>query len=138
VPHIRLTAVFLTLSILTLPIWGPASIAAAEDVYNLTGLPAYPNLKRAKMDGVERTDTLGHWCTRFAAETFDRLDLVEAWYRKALVNASETDLTKDQRYKDYFKLSGIKLALGIDYVTVYTTADQSTTSIELFRCSAHQ
>jgi hypothetical protein len=126
-------AVLLTLSIL-----GIASIAAAEDVYNLTGLPTYPNLKRAKMDDAAKTDTLGHWCTRFAAETFDRLDLVEAWYRKALVNASETDLTNDQRYKNYFKLSGIKLALGIDYVTVYTTADQSTTSIELFRCSPHE
>jgi hypothetical protein len=133
VPHIRLMAVLLTLSIL-----GIASIAAAEDVYNLTGLPTYPNLKRAKMDDAAKTDTLGHWCTRFAAETFDRLDLVEAWYRKALVNASETDLTNDQRYKNYFKLSGIKLALGIDYVTVYTTADQSTTSIELFRCSPHE
>jgi hypothetical protein len=112
------------------------STVSAEDVYNVTGLPAYPNLSRAKMDAVARTDTLGHWCTRFAAETFDRLDVVETWYRKALVNASETDLNNDERYKGYPKLSGIKLALGIDYVTVYTIANQSTTTIELFRCSA--
>jgi hypothetical protein len=127
---IRLAAAFLACSML-----GAASLGFAEDVYNLTGLPAYPNLNRAKMDAVAKTDTLGRWCTRFAGETFDRLDVVEAWYRKALVSASETDLNNDENYKNYFKLSGIKLALGIDYVTVYRTANQSTTSIELFRCS---
>ena len=113
-----------------------AAIAPAQPVYNLTGLPLYPNLSRAKMDGVARTDALGHWCNRFAAETFDRNDVVQDWYRKALVNASETDLNNDERYKSLVKLSGIKLALGIDYVTVYRTANQTTTSIELFRCSA--
>jgi hypothetical protein len=112
-----------------------AAISPAQSVYNLTGLPLYPNLSRAKMDGVARTDALGHWCNRFAAETFDRLDVVQDWYRKSLVNASETDLSNDERYKGFVKLSGIKLALGIDYVTVYRTANQTTTLIELFRCS---
>jgi hypothetical protein len=88
------------------------------------------------MDAVARTDKMGHWCTRFAAGTSDPLDVVEAWYRKALVNASETDLNNDERYRDYFQLNGIKLALGIDYVTVFRTGDRSSTSIELFRCSA--
>lgn len=111
-----------------------ASMASAESVYNLTGLPAYPNLHTAKMDTVARTDTLGHWCNRFAGATFDSLEIVEAWYRKVLINASETDLTNDDRYKN-FNLSGIKLALGVDYVTVFKTANQSSTSIELFRCS---
>ena len=110
--------------------------AAAADVYNITGLPLYPNLSRAKMDGVAKTDALGHWCIRLAADTADRLDVVEAWYRKALVGANETDLNHDERYKNYLKLNGIKLAQGIDSVTVYTTANQSNTSIELFRCSA--
>jgi hypothetical protein len=112
-----------------------AAIASAQPVYNLTGLPLYPNLSRAKMDGVARTDALGHWCNRLAAETFDRLDVVQDWYRKALVNASETDLNNDERYKSLIKLSGIKLALGIDYITIYRTANQTTTSIELYRCS---
>jgi hypothetical protein len=113
-----------------------AAIAPAQSVHNLTGLPLYPNLSRAKMDAVARTDVLGHWCNRFAAETFDRLDVVQDWYRKALVHASETDLNNDERYKSFIKLSGIKFALGIDYVTVYTSANQATTLIELFRCSS--
>jgi hypothetical protein len=60
---------------------------------------------------------------------------VEDWYRKALVNPSETNLHNDERYRDYVNLVGIKLAVGIDYVTVFRTGTQSTTSIELFRCS---
>jgi hypothetical protein len=112
-----------------------ASIGSAEDAYNSTGLPLYPNLRRAEMDNVARTDTLGHWCIRLAAESFDSLDVVEDWYRKALTGASETDLNHDDRYRNYPHLSGIKLGLGIDSVTVFRAANQSTTSIELFRCS---
>jgi hypothetical protein len=113
-----------------------APLAMPEGVQNLTGLPVYPNLSAAAMDRVARTDTLGHWCSRFSAETSYPLDRVEAWYRKALIRASETDLTHDQTYKNYTHLSGIKLALGLDYVTVFKVANQAATSIELFRCSA--
>jgi hypothetical protein len=112
-----------------------APVARAQDAYNLTGLPLYPNLTSVQMDRLTKTDAVGHWCMRFAAETFDSLELVEDWYRKALPGASETDLNHDERYKGYFKLSGIKLGIGIDSVTVFRTADQSHTSIELFRCS---
>jgi len=105
-------------------------------VYNLTGLPVYPNLRSAKMDNVVKTDAVGHWCARFSAETFDRLEVVEDWYRKALVSASETDLNHDERYRNLVNLVGIKLAVGIDSVTVYRSANHSTTSIELFRCSS--
>jgi hypothetical protein len=112
-----------------------SALAAGADVYNSTGLPLYPNLSRAKMDGVAKTDALGHWCIRLAADTTDRLEVVEAWYRKALVGANETDLNHDERYRNYINLNGIKLAQGIDSVTVYTTANRSSTSIELFRCS---
>jgi len=122
-------------ALLTVALFAAASIAPAGDVYNLTGLPAYPHLTGAKMDNVARTDALGHRCTRFAGETSDSLEIVEAWYRQALVGASETDLNHDERYKIYDRLSGIKLAVGVDSVTVYKTANQSTTSIELFRCS---
>jgi hypothetical protein len=109
--------------------------ASAEDVRNLTGLPAYPNLSSAVMDGVFRTDTLGHWCMRFWASASDSLSAVEAWYRRSLIGASEIDLAKDTTYKNYVGLAGIKLAMGIDYVVVYKTAGQAPTSIDLYRCS---
>jgi hypothetical protein len=109
--------------------------ALAREVYNLTGLPVYPYLTTADMDDVARTDTMGHWCTRFTAEASAPLEVVEDWYRKALVNASETNLRNDQRYRDYSNLTGIKLAVGVDYVTVFRTGNQPTTSIELFKCS---
>ena len=119
----------LTLRLLTL-----APPAASEEVYNVTGLPAYPHLNKAVMDSVARTDGLGHWCTHLAAETSDPLEIVEAWYRKVLVGASETDASHDEAYKNV-KLSGIELALGIDHVAVYKVVNQASTSIELVRCS---
>lgn len=110
--------------------------AAAYEVQNTTGLPVFPSLNRAAMDTVSKTDTLGHWCSRFAAQSSYPLDKVQAWYRKALPLASETNLADDSTYKNYPGLTGIKLALGIDYVTVYRVAGQTNTSIELFKCSA--
>jgi hypothetical protein len=87
------------------------------------------------MDGVFRTDTLGHWCMRFWASASDSLPVVEAWYRKILIGASEIDLSKDTTYKNFAGLAGIKLAQGIDYVIVYKTTGQAPTSIDLYRCS---
>jgi hypothetical protein len=112
-----------------------APSATADDVRNLTGLPAYPRLSSAVMDGVFRTDTLGHWCMRFWASAGDSLGAVEAWYRKSLVGASEIDLAHDKTYKVYAGLAGIKLAMGVDYVVVYKTASDAPTSIDLYRCS---
>jgi hypothetical protein len=109
--------------------------AAAADVRNVTGLPAYPNLSSAVMDTVFRTDTLGRWCMRFWANTSDSLAAVESWYRKSLIGASEIDLVQDSTYKNYAGLSGIKLGLGIDYVVVYKATSLSPTSIDLYRCS---
>jgi hypothetical protein len=109
--------------------------ASADVANNYTGLPVFPSLSRAAMDKLTKTDTLGRWCSRFAAETSSPLDAVEEWYRKALSRASETNLTNDATYKPYPGLSGIKLALGIDYVTVFRFSGQTSTSIELFRCS---
>ena len=108
--------------------------AAPSSIPNLTGLPAYPNLAKASMDEVYRTEALGRWCARFVATTTDSLPTVEDWYRKTLVRASETDLAHDERFKVYPTLSGIKLAVGIDYVALYRLANQPTT-IELHRCS---
>jgi hypothetical protein len=112
-----------------------ADRAMPEDLRNLTGLPAYPHLNSAVMDGVYRTDTLGHWCMRFWASASDSLPTVEAWYRKSMTGASEIDLAKDTTYKKYIGLVGIKLAIGIDYVVVYQAAGQAPTSIDLYRCS---
>jgi len=112
-----------------------APAASADVINNYTGLPVFPSLTRAAMDKLTKTDTLGHWCSRFAAETSYPLDAVEEWYRKALARASETNLTKDATYQPYPGLSGIKLALGIDYVAVFRVRGQTSTSIELFRCS---
>src|SRR6202522_1182295 len=109
--------------------------ALAREVYNLTGLPVYPYLTTADMDDVARTDTMGPWGTRFRAGASAPLEVVENWYRKALINASETNLRNDQRYRDYSNLTGIKLAVGVDYVTVFRNGNQPTTSIELFKCS---
>jgi len=129
--RLRSIAVLLTFSFL-----GTVPNARSKDVYNLTGLPVYPYLTGADMDSVARTDTMGHWCIRFTAEASAPLEVVEDWYRKTLVNASETNLRNDERYKSYSNLSGIKLAVGIDSVTVFKTGNQSTTSIELFKCRA--
>lgn len=105
------------------------------DTSNLTGLPAYPNLTSAVMDGTFKTDTLGHWCMRFWADTADSLTTVEAWYRKALIGSTEIDLSHDKAYKNLPGLVGFKIVLGIDYVVVYKTSNQAPTTIDLFRCS---
>ncbi len=118
------------------PLLACAPHALGADIRNLTGLPAYPNLTRAVMDGTFKTDTLGHWCMRFWADTADSLPTVEAWYRKALTGSSEIDLAHDKIYKNYRGVVGVKIVLGIDYVVVYKTSDQAATAIDLYRCSA--
>jgi len=85
------------------------------------------------MDPVPR-DTLGHQCTHYAAESPDPLETVEAWYRKVLPGSVEGDVNKDSMYGSYFKLIGIKLTRGNDFLTIYRTADAKSTSIELFKC----
>jgi hypothetical protein len=112
-----------------------STASAAATVENLTGLPVYPYLNRATMDGVVRTDTLGRWCRHFSAETSTPLETVETWYRDAMAGASETDLTHDAMYRSYTALTGIKLGIGVNYVNVYKVTDRAPTSIELFRCS---
>src|ERR1700678_741237 len=101
----------------------PAASAAAT--YNLTGLPTYPHLDRAAMDDAWQTESLGRWCAKFTGVTSDSLEAVEGWYRQTLDRrASETDLTRDERFKGYPTLSGIKLVLGVDYVALYRIPNQ--------------
>ncbi len=118
------------------PLLAFAPHALCADTRNLTGLPAYPNLTSAVMDSTFKTDTLGHWCMRFWADTADSLPAVEAWYRQALTGSSEIDLAHDKIYKNYQGVVGVKIVLGIDYVVVYKTSGQAPTSIDLYRCSA--
>jgi hypothetical protein len=119
---------------LTVLATGWSGAARPAGVANLTGLPAYPNLTSAAMAERFRTETFGRWCAKFTAATSDSLSVVEKWYRKALIKASETDLLKDEQFNYRPNLTGIKLALGIDYVAVYRTSNEETT-IELHRCS---
>jgi hypothetical protein len=111
----------------------PARSPAADVDQNTTGLPTYPHLRRAIMDAVSR-NTLGHQCTHFAADSGDPLETVEAWYRKALPGAVESDVNQDSIYGSYFKLTGIKLTKGSDFLTVYRADTGTSTSIELFKC----
>src|ERR1700677_1517301 len=105
---------------------------------NLTGLPTYPHLDKAAMDDTWRTESLGRWCAKFTGVTSDSLEAVEGWYRQTLDRrASETDLTRDERFKGYPTLSGIKLVLGVDYVALYRIPNQPTI-IELHRCGGNR
>lgn len=110
------------------------ALAGPATITNFTGLPTYPNLDKAAMDDVFRTEALGRWCARFTAVTSDSLVAVEDWYRKALLRASETDLERDEQFRSYPALSGIKLALGRDYVALYRLPNRPTI-IELHRCT---
>jgi hypothetical protein len=99
-----------------------------------SGLPLYPGVRGGIMDAVAR-DTLGQQCTHFATDSPDPLETVVSWYRKALPGAIESDVNKNSLYGSYFKLTGIRLTRGDDFLTVYRTANGESTSIELFKCA---
>jgi hypothetical protein len=111
--------------------------ASPAVTHNLTGLPTYPHLDKAAMDDVWQTESLGRWCAKFTGATSDSLDAVEDWYRRTLYRASETDLVRDERFKGYPTLTGIKLVLGVDYVALYRIPNQPTI-IELHRCGGNR
>ena len=108
-------------------------VPALAAIPNLTGLPTYPHLDKAVMGDTWHTESRGRWCAKFTAVTSDPLVTVADWYRRTLYQASETDLTRDPVFAIYPRLSGIKLALGIDYVALYQLPNQPTV-IELHRC----
>jgi hypothetical protein len=111
--------------------------ASPAVTYNLTGLPTYPHLDTAAMDSAWHTESIGRWCAKFTGVTSDSLDAVEGWYRRILYRASETDLTRDERFNSYSTLSGIKLVVGVDYVALYRMPNQPTI-IELHRCGGNR
>jgi len=111
-----------------------SSVASAAIDRNTTGLPSYPHVTHAIMDPVPR-DTLGRKCIHYAADSEDRLEAVEEWYRHALPQAIETDVNRNSLYGEAFKLTGIRLTVGNDFITLYRTENGRTTSIELFKCA---
>ena len=112
-----------------------SSLAGAANDRNTTGLPTYPHVTQAIMDPVPR-DTLGRKCIHYVADSEDRLEAVEEWYRRVLPNAAVSDVNQNSIYGEAFKLTGIRLTLGNDFITLYRTANGRMTSIELFKCAA--
>jgi hypothetical protein len=112
-----------------------AAAGVASLVVNTTGLPTYPRVRNAMMDAVPR-NTLGRQCTHYTSESPDPLDMVEAWYRREVPGAVETNVNQDSIYGSYFNLTGIRLARANDFLMVYRTPSASATSIELFKCGA--
>jgi hypothetical protein len=112
-----------------------AAAGVASLVVNTTGLPTYPHVKNAMMDPVPR-NTLGRRCTHYSAESPDPLETVEAWYRRELPGAVETNVRQDSIYGSYFNLTGIRLARENDFLMVYRTPGGASTAIELFQCGA--
>ncbi|HEY3886411.1 MAG TPA: hypothetical protein VGL62_14460, partial [Vicinamibacterales bacterium] len=101
---------------------------------NTTGLPTYPHAGAGDMDTVYRGLPNGQHCIHYAADTPDALADVEAWYKAHLPGAKAEDVNKESLYGSSFKLDGIKLLLGNDFVNVYRMTNQKTTSIEIFKC----
>ncbi len=110
------------------------SVASAAIDRNTTGLPTYPHVTHAIMDPVLR-DTIGRKCIHYVADSEDRLEAVEEWYRHALPNAAVSDVNRNSLYGEVLKLTGIRLTLGNDFITLYRTENGRTTSIELFKCA---
>jgi hypothetical protein len=101
---------------------------------NTTGLPTYPHDPGGMMDAVYRSVPTGQSCIHYSSNSPDALAEVEAWYKKQLPGAKVLDVNDHSIYGSYFKLDGIKLLSGNDFITVYRMADQKDTTIEMFKC----
>jgi hypothetical protein len=108
-----------------------ASLAADA---NATGLPTYPHDSGGTMDATYRSLPNGQQCIAYSSSTPDALADVEGWYKKQMSSAKVDDVNKDSLYGSYFKLDGIKLLLGNDIVNVYRMPNDTTTTIEMFKC----
>jgi hypothetical protein len=102
---------------------------------NTTGLPTYPHDSGGMMDSVYRSVPNGQHCMHYAGSTPDALAVVEDWYKKQLPKAHIDDVNKNSLYGGYFKLDGIKMVIGNDFLTIYRTAKGTQTSIEIFKCN---
>jgi hypothetical protein len=129
----RSTITALAVLILCAP-WGNFAPAAGPS-RNTTGLPTYPHDSGGMMDSVYRSVPNGQHCMHYAGSTPDGLSAVEEWYKKELPKAHIDDVNKNSLYGGYFKLDGIKLTIGNDFLTIYRTAKGTETSIEIFKCN---
>ncbi len=109
-----------------------AVVSFAAD-HNSTGLPTYPHDSGGKMDAVYRSIPNGQQCMSYSGDTPDALEVVEAWYKKQMPAAKTDDINNHSLYGS-FKLDGIKLLQGNDFVNIYRVPNQRTTSIEIFKC----
>ncbi len=125
----------ITVALAVLTVCSPGSFfAAAGDLAkNATGLPSYSHDSGGTMDPVYRSVPNGQHCIHYAGSTQDALTVVEAWYKKALPKARVDDVNKNSPYGSYFKLDGIKLVDGNDFLTVYRMANSTQTTIEIFK-----
>lgn len=100
----------------------PSVLAAQGNHKNLTGLPMYPTLTSGTQYPASRTKE-GNFLI-FTAQSRDAVEMVEAWYRRALPKAKET---RD----DNSLTHGIVLTNGRDKVLVYQLGESKGTVVEL-------
>jgi hypothetical protein len=125
----------IALAVLTLcSLWANFAIGS-EPNKNTTGLPTYPHDSGGTMDSVYRSVPNGQHCMHYAGSTPDALAVVEDWYRKEFPKAHIDDINKNSLYGTYFKLDGIKMVIGNDFLTIYRTEKGTETALEIFKCN---
>jgi hypothetical protein len=98
------------------------SLTAQGNRTNETGLPMYPTLTTGSQYPVSQTKE-GKFLI-YTAQTKDAIDMVEAWYRRALPHASES--TDDSGIT-----KGIVLTNGKDKVLIYQLGKMKGAVVEL-------
>ena len=134
-PTRSVTAALAALAALTLcSPWANFALAGGPN-QNSTGLPTYPHDSGGMMDSVYRSVPNGQHCRHYAGSTPDALAAVVGWYKKELPKARIDDVNKNSLNGGYFKLDGIKMVIGNDFLTIYRTEKGTQTSIEIFKCN---
>lgn len=101
--------------------------AQARNEPNKTGLPLYTHTIMGTQYDVFQDRTDKHWYTSYTAVvSSDSLEIVEAWYRRALPRATETTYVDGGRH-------GIQLRNGNDRVLVYKLGKNPGAVIELYK-----
>ena len=100
----------------------PASVVAQQNQPNETGLPLYPGVTTGTQ--YPSTQTKDGRYAIYTAHSRDSREVVEAWYRRALPQAKET---QDENQLTH----GIVLRNGNDKVLVYQLLQSAGTVIEL-------
>jgi hypothetical protein len=77
---------------------------------------SYPHDEGGTMDPVARSIPNGQHCTHYSSSSKDALATVIDWYKKALPGSRGEDVNLNSLYGRYFKLDGVRLTLGNDFV----------------------